>query len=52
MQFTNNLSIIEKDEEEGWAPEMLAKKIGKIVECKKTKQIYVTALLDQILAVV
>jgi hypothetical protein len=34
MQFTNNLSIIENDEEEGWAPEMLAKKIGKIVECK------------------
>jgi hypothetical protein len=52
MQFTKTLYIIENDEEEGWAPEMLAKKIGKIVECKKSNQLYITSSLDQILAVV
>lgn len=50
-QFTKTLSIIEKDEEKGWSPEILAKKIVEIVECKKPKQRYIIASLEQKLAV-
>lgn len=51
-QFNKTLSIIEKDEAKGWAPEILAKKMVKIVECRKPKQRYVIASLEQKLAVV
>jgi short-subunit dehydrogenase len=51
-QFTKSLAIIEKDEANGWSPEILAKKMVKIVECKKPKQRYVIASMEQKLAVV
>ncbi len=50
-QFTKTLSIIEKDEAKGWSPEILAKKILQIVECKKPKQRYIIASFEQKLAV-
>jgi short-subunit dehydrogenase len=52
VQFTKTLSIIENDEAKGWAPEILARKMVKIVECRKPKQRYVIASLEQKLAVV
>lgn len=51
-QFVKTLSIIENDESKGWVPEILAKKLVKIVECKNPKQRYVIASLEQKLAVV
>ena len=51
-QFEKTLAIIENDEAKGWSPEILAKKIVKIAECKKPKQRYVIASLEQKLAVV
>ena len=51
-QFEKTLSIIENDEAKGWAPEILAKKMVKIVECKNPKQRYIIASLEQKLAVV
>jgi len=51
-QFTKTLSIIENDEAKGWVPEILAKKMVKIVECKKPKQRYVIASMEQKLAVI
>lgn len=50
-QFTKTLGIIEKDEAKGWSPEIMAKKIVEIVECKKPKQRYIIASLEQKLAV-
>ena len=51
-QFEKTLTIIEDDEAKGWAPEILAKKIVKIVESKKPNQRYVIASLEQKMAVV
>ena len=51
-QFAKTLSIIENDEAKGWSPDILAKIIVKIVECKKPKQRYVIASMEQKLAVV
>jgi short-subunit dehydrogenase len=51
-QFSKTLSIIENDEAKGWAPEILAKKMVKIVECSKPKQRYIIASFEQKLAVV
>jgi short-subunit dehydrogenase len=51
-QFEKSLSIIEKDEAKGWAPEILAKKIVKIVDCRNPKQRYIISSLEQKLAVV
>ena len=50
-QFTKTLSIIENDESKGWAPETLAKKLVKIVECRKPKQRYIISSFEQKLAV-
>lgn len=50
-QFAKSLAIIEKDETKGWSPEILAKKMVKIVECKKPKQRYIIASFEQKLAV-
>ena len=44
--------IIEKDESNGWAPEILAKKIVKIVACKKPRQKYIIGSFENKLAVV
>jgi short-subunit dehydrogenase len=51
-QFEKTLSIIEIDEAKGWDPEILAKKMLKIVESKNPKNRYVIASLEQKLAVV
>jgi short-subunit dehydrogenase len=51
-QFSKTLSIIENDEAKGWAPEILAKKIVKIIESKNPKHRYVIASMEQKLAVV
>lgn len=51
-QFEASLTQIEKDEAKGWKPEILAKKLVKIVECKKPHQRYIIASFEQKLAVV
>jgi NAD(P)-dependent dehydrogenase (short-subunit alcohol dehydrogenase family) len=51
-QFRKTLSIIEKDENGGWNPEILARKVFKILEKKKPAQRYVIASFEQKLAVV
>lgn len=51
-QFAKTLSIIENDESKGWEPEILAKKLVRIVECSNPKQNYIIASFEQKLAVV
>lgn len=51
-QYTKTLSIIEKDEGNGWEPVVLARKLVKIVESKNPGQRYIIASLEQKLAVV
>jgi len=51
-QFAKSLAIIEKDEDGGWPPEVLARKIVKIVESKNPCQRYIIASAEQKLAVV
>lgn len=51
-QFEKSLSIVEKDESKGWAPEILAQKLVKIVDCRNPKQRYIIASFEQKLAVV
>lgn len=51
-QFKKSLAIIEKDENGGWSPEILARKISKIVESKNPCNRYVVASFEQKLAVV
>jgi len=51
-QFAKSLAIIEKDENGGWPPEVLAKKLVKIIESKNPCQRYVIATAEQKLAVV
>jgi short-subunit dehydrogenase len=45
------LSVIEKDETGGLNPEILAKKIGRIVKTKSPRHRYIVASIDQKLAV-
>jgi short-subunit dehydrogenase len=52
QQFEESLAAIEKDETNGWSPEILARKIVKIVECKNPRQRYIIASLEQKMAVV
>jgi len=51
-QFIKTLVIIEKDEANGWKPEVLARNIVKIVECKNPRQRYIIASFEQKLAVI
>jgi short-subunit dehydrogenase len=51
VQFEKTLSVIEKDENNGWNPEILALKMVKIVNCKNPRQRYVIASFEQKLAV-
>ena len=51
-QFKKTLAIVEKDESNGWKPVILARKIGRIVECNNPKQRYIIASFEQKLAVV
>ena len=49
-QFTKSLSIIEKDENNGWDPEIFAHKLYKILEKKRPAYRYVIASFEQKLA--
>ena len=51
-QYERSMAIIEKDESNGWEPEVLAKKVVKIIECKNPNQRYIIASFEQKLAVV
>jgi NAD(P)-dependent dehydrogenase (short-subunit alcohol dehydrogenase family) len=51
VAFKNALAQIEKDEADGWEPVVLARKLVKIVECKKPRQKYIIASFEQKLAV-
>jgi NAD(P)-dependent dehydrogenase (short-subunit alcohol dehydrogenase family) len=50
-QFVKTLAVIEEDEANGWAPEVLAKRIVKIAECKNPLQRYIIGSFEQKLAV-
>ncbi len=51
-QFEITLSAIEKDEANGWKPEVLARKLVKIIEYRNPRQRYIIASFEQKLAVV
>jgi short-subunit dehydrogenase len=51
-QFAKSLAAIEKDENNGWDPAILARKIVRIVEYKNPRQRYIIASFEQKLAVV
>jgi NAD(P)-dependent dehydrogenase (short-subunit alcohol dehydrogenase family) len=51
-QFRKTISIIENDENGGWNPEIMARKIYKILEKKRPANRYVIASFEQKLAVV
>ncbi|MCX6326841.1 MAG: SDR family oxidoreductase [Bacteroidia bacterium] len=50
-QFEKTLAIIEKDEANGWEPEVLAKKIVKIIECRNPHHRYIIGSFENRLAV-
>lgn len=50
-QFNKSMAVIEKDEFNGWKPDILAKKLVKITECKNPHQRYIIASFEQKLAV-
>jgi len=50
-QFGKSLAAIEKDETNGWKPEILARKMVRIIECKNPRQRYIIASFEQKLAV-
>ena len=50
-QFQKTLMIIENDENNGWLPQLLAKKIVRILKLKNPRQRYIIAPLEQKLAV-
>jgi NAD(P)-dependent dehydrogenase (short-subunit alcohol dehydrogenase family) len=51
-QFARTLSIIENDENKGWEPKILAKRLVRIIGCKNPKHRYIIASAEQKLAVV
>jgi short-subunit dehydrogenase len=52
LQYQKTMSVIEKDETNGWEPIVLARKLVKIVETKNPRQRYIIASFEQKLAVV
>ncbi len=52
VSLKDRLKVIEKDEANGWGPEILARKISKIVESENPRHRYVVASFEQKLAVV
>jgi NAD(P)-dependent dehydrogenase (short-subunit alcohol dehydrogenase family) len=50
-QFNKTLKVIEKDEANGWKPEVLAYKIAGIVESRNPRQRYIIGSFEQKLAV-
>ena len=51
-QFTKTLDVIEKDENGGWLPDILAQKLVKIIETENPCHRYVIASAEQKLAVI
>ncbi len=51
MQFGKTLSIIENDENNGWQPDILARKIYKIIKKERPANHYVIASFEQKLAI-
>lgn len=51
-QYLKTMAIIEKDEANGWAPEVLAKKIVRIIEERNPRNRYIISSFEQKLAVV
>ena len=51
-QYKKTLAIIEKDESNGWSPEVLARKVVKIVKCKNPHPRYIISTLEQKFAVI
>src|SRR4030042_1789690 len=51
-QFTKTLSIIENDEYNGWEPEILARKLYKILDKERPANRYIIASFEQKLALV
>lgn len=51
-QFQKTLAAIEKDENGGWKPEILARKLYKVIESKRPCNRYIIASFEQKLAVV
>jgi NAD(P)-dependent dehydrogenase (short-subunit alcohol dehydrogenase family) len=51
-QFLKTLAIVEKEEANGWEPQILAKKLVRIVNLKNPRQRYIIASFEQKLAVV
>ena len=51
-QFKSSMAVIEKDESNGWEPEVLARKIVKITGLKNPRNRYIIASFEQKLAVV
>jgi NAD(P)-dependent dehydrogenase (short-subunit alcohol dehydrogenase family) len=51
-QFTKTLKIIQHDENAGWHPDILARKISKIINKKNPAEKYIVASASQKLAVV
>jgi len=51
-QYEKTMKVIETDEANGWPPEVLAKKIASIVDCKNPGQRYIISSFEQKLAVV
>jgi short-subunit dehydrogenase len=52
LQYQKTMTVIEKDEANGWEPAVLARKIVKIVETKNPRQRYIIASFEQKLAIV
>jgi len=50
-QFGKTLTVIEKDEGNGWDPVILARKLSKIVDQENPRQSYIIASFEQKLAV-
>ncbi len=50
--YEKTLTVIEKDEANGWDPLVLARKLVKIVECKNPSKRYIIGSFEQKLAVV
>lgn len=50
-QFEKSLAIIENDENKGWNPGILARKMVEIVNCPNPRQRYIIASFEQKLAV-
>jgi short-subunit dehydrogenase len=50
--FEKTLSVIEKDEANGWKPEVIARRLVKIIEYRNPHQRYIIASFKQKLAVV